>query len=135
MKLLPEIIINVRPEQFEFICGDEQFSIDTTVTLQYDENGNYQFVSIGEKADVPDAIHVRLFENQPLDPSIERFDLLTGFMEYGLGRCFEKIRNPFRKPKVTIKGAESFRTHFSGYHKFFLEAMALAGGAKDIKVE
>lgn len=135
MKPSPEITIHVSPERFEFNCGEEQFSLETSVCLQFDEQGNYQFVAIGEKADIPDSIYIRLFDNQPLNPTIERFDLITGFMEYGLGRCFEKVRNPFRKPAITIKGIENFKTYFSGYHKFFVEAMALAGGAKDIRFE
>jgi hypothetical protein len=135
MKRQSEIIINVSPEKFEFICGNEPFTLETSVCLQFDEHGSYQFVAIGERSELPDTLYVRLFENQPLNPSIERFDLLTAFMEYGLGRCFEQARSPFRTPVVIIKGAESFKTHFSGYHKFFLEAIALAGGAKDIRFE
>src|SRR5512138_3699424 len=124
MKLIPEIVINISPESFHFICEDRQFLLDTCVHLEYDENGNYQFISIGEKTIIPDTVFVALFENQPLDPSIERFDLLTGFMEYGIGRIFEKSRRPALKPKIILKGVENFSKHFSGYHKFFLEAMA-----------
>ena len=135
MKLIPEIIINVNPENFHFICENRQLILDTCVHLKYDENGNYEFISIGEKSIISDSVFVSLFENQPLDPSIERFDLITGLMEYGVGKMFEDVRHPVLKPKIIIKGAESFQKYFSGYHKFFLEAMALAGGAREVKFE
>lgn len=135
MKLSPEIIIDVSPENFQFICEDQQLTLDACVCLTYDENGKYQFVAIGERSDIAESVFVRLFENQPLDPSIERFDLITGFMEYGIGRVLGKSWHPIRKPVVIVRGAESFRTYFSGYHKFFLEAIALAGGARDIRFE
>ncbi len=135
MKLIPEIVIQINPETFHFIFEDHQLILDTCVHLKYDEHGHYQFVSIGEKSVIPDTVFVSLFENQPLDPSIERFDLLTGFMEYGIGRMFEKVRRPILKPKIILKEANTFQTYFSGYHKFFLEAMALAGGAREVKFE
>ena len=135
MKLIPEITINVSPENFKFICEDQQIVLDTCVCLTYDENGKYQFVSIGERSNIADSVFVRLFENQPLDPSIERFDLITGFMEYGIGKMLESFWHPVLKPLVILRGAEGFQMYFSGYHKFFLEAMALAGGARGVRFE
>ncbi len=135
MKLQPEIIINASPENFQFICEDRQVTLDTCVHLKYDENGSYQFVAVGENTDIPDTVFVRLFENQPLDPSIERFDLVTGFMEYGFGKMLENVWRPVVRPIVIFKGAETFRTYFSGYHKFFLEAIGLAAGAKEVRFE
>jgi hypothetical protein len=135
MKLLQEITINVNPENFHFICENRQLILDTCVHLKYDENGNYHYVSIGERSVITDTIFVPLFENQPLDPTLERFALLTGFMEYGIAKMFENVRRPVLKPKIMIKGAESFRSYFSGYHKFFLEAMALAAGAREVTFE
>ena len=135
MKLIPEIVIHISPESFHFIFEDHQLILDTCVHLKYDENGSYQFVSIGEKSIIPDTVFVPLFENQPLDPSLERFDLLTGFVEYGIAQMFENVRRPVLKPKIIIKDADTFQTYFSGYHKFFLEAMALAGGARAVKFE
>jgi hypothetical protein len=135
MKLIPEIVINVSPETFHFIFEDHQLILDTCVHLKYDENGYYQFVSVGDKSIIPDSVFVPLFENHPLDPSIERFDLLTRFMEYGIEQMFANIRRPVLKPRIVIKGADHFQEYFSGYHKFFLEAMALAGGAREVKFE
>ncbi len=54
MKLLPEITINVNPESFHFICEGRQLILDTCVHLKYDEKGNYQFISIGEKSIIPE---------------------------------------------------------------------------------
>ena len=135
MKIIPEIVINASPETFHFIFEDRQLILDTCVHLKYDENGNHQFVSIGDKSVIPDSVFIPLFENQPLDPSIERFDLLTGFMEYGIAQMFANVRRPVLKPKIILRGADSFQKHFSDYHKFFLEATALAGGAREVKFE
>jgi hypothetical protein len=135
--ILPEIVVDVTPGHFLFRSKDQQHSVNTYIGLIF-ENDTPRIVSIGRKADIPDAIIVHLFEADDKNPVLEmldKFDLFTEFMEYGISKTFERVRRPVPRHSIIFRSAKNLQPFFRGYQNFLLEAVALACGAREVKFE
>ncbi|MFZ5880503.1 MAG: hypothetical protein ACOY0R_14130 [Chloroflexota bacterium] len=133
MKLAQTIIIEVKPDYFVFINDDVKYVFETCIhyTLR---DGEPVPVSIGESEGTPDTQALRLFDPES-GVEIDKFGFLRLFLEYGIGRTFEKGRFPALKPVIVFRGAETLKKPLFGYHYGILHQAGLLAGAREVRFE
>jgi hypothetical protein len=133
MKLSQTIIIEVKPDYFVFINDDIKYVFETCVNYKL-QDGEPVPVAIGESQEIPDTTLLHLFDPAS-GTDIDKFGFLRLFLEYGIGKTFEKRTFPALKPLVIFKGVETLQKALVGYHYGILYQAGLLAGARDIVFE
>lgn len=133
MKLSPTITIEVKPDYFVFINDDVKYVFETCIQYAL-QDGEPVPMAIGEAQEMPDTALLRLFDPES-GTDIDKFGFLRLFLEYGIGKTFEKRAFPVLKPVVIFRGAETLNKPLCGYHFGILHQAGLLAGAREVVFE
>ncbi len=135
MKLSPTITVEVDPDYFKFTNGNNQIQLETSLNFIM-ENNLYTPMQIGGNKDIPGSICINLFDpNIKENPELNRFNALQLFIEYGIGKMFEKKLLPQLRPLIIFQKDEKLSKIFCGYQKGLLQSVAILAGARDVQFE
>ncbi len=135
MKLVPTIIVDITSDYFEFTEGDFQIRLETCLNYTIEE-GIFKPVTIGQNIKISGTNFVRLFDPDfQNNLAINKMDFLEWFLEYAIGKIFEKRFFPALKPLVIYRGAEKLDKILCGYQRGVLEIAALLANARTVRFE
>ncbi len=132
--LHPKMSIDASPDIFVFSTSKNQFSIEPIV---YIDPENHKPVAMGENTGIPsNIIKVQLFKPQELlTQSFSKYQILTAFIGYGIGRSYMHILVPFPRPIVNLHGVDRFEPVLCGYQREFFFTAITEGGAWTVRFE
>lgn len=134
MKILPEITLHITPAHFEFRYKEKNFSLEPFINFDLIADKVIP-VTIGENKEIPGLTLINLLDPKETFNKDEKHILFQFFMEYGIGKCFEKNFFPTLRPVVVFKGDKQLEILFCGYQRFFLERITLLSGASAVRFE
>ena len=135
MNLRPTILIDLSSEYIDFTFKKQSIRFAAYMNIRIHE-GEVVPIAIGEKREYPSSILLGIYDFDEITKyNLEKTALLKLMMDYGIGKLFEKLWYPPRRPLVIFRGHKNLAGMLGGEYQKTLEQVAIQAQAWKVEFE
>lgn len=135
MNLRPTILIDLSSEHIDFTFKKQSIHFAAYMNVQI-HDGDATPIAIGEKQEYPNSILLGIYDFDEIAKlNLKKTALLKLMMDYGIGKLFERLWYPPRKPLVIFRGHKNLAGMLGYEYKKSLEEVAIQAQAWKVEFE